>query len=460
MTTPPSDHNAQEEHKKAGISPEFIGELRDVLGVEDNAKVKELTAELHPADIAEILNKVRPEDANALITTLGDDFSPEILPYLEADIAEEVVELLGRSRFASMLPQLDSDDVVEVIEELEEDDRKDVLEAMSARDRAVVEQTLQYPEDSAGRLMQREMVAVPDYWNVKNALEALKNPNLPKDYYDVFVVDAKYHPVGVVRLSRLLQADPEEGVTDLMEKKFWPVEVEQDQAEVATLFRKYGLVTAPVINKDNRLIGIITVDDVVEVIEEEAEEDIMHLGGVSEQDTRSAALETISMRLPWLMVNLATAFLAAYVVSHFTDTIDKLVELAVLMSIVPSLSGNAGTQTLTVVVRGLATKEIDPLNIIRVIRKEVIVGLANGLFLALFTGAAAALWFQHIALGLTIAIAMVGNFFVAGTMGALIPIFMSKHDIDPAVGSSVVLTALTDAAGFFLFLGVASLLLL
>jgi magnesium transporter len=304
------------------------------------------------------------------------------------------------------------------------------------------------------------VVAVPEYWNVRNTLDSLQNPDLPKDYYDVIVVDAKYHPVGVIRLSRLLQAEKDDLVTAHMEKQFWPIPVEMDQEEVAALFRKYGLVTAPVVSKENRLIGIVTVDDVVEVIDEEAESDIMHLGGVSEQDTRSAAFETIRMRLPWLLVNLCTAFLSAFVISHFTATINQLVELAVLMSIVPSLSGNAGTQTLTVVVRGLATKEIEHKNIFKVIRKELLVGLSNGIFLALLTGTAAALWFQHVNLGITIAIAMIGNFCVAGTMGALIPMLLEKRNIDPAVGSVVVLTALTDSFGFLFFLGVSSLLLL
>lgn len=443
------------------LTPEFMGSLHDALIRGDQEQVQFLITPLHAADLADLLNKSKELDRVALITALSSALDPEVLPYLEEHVQEEVLELLGRDRFASLLPNLESDDVVEVLNDLEEDERQEVLQAMPARDRAILEQSLHYPEDSAGRLMQREVVVTPEHWTVGQAIDLIRlNVDLPKDFYAVFVVDPKYRPVGVLTVSRLLRSQREVFVNELMDKQYWPINALMDQEEVASLFRKYGLVAAPVINEDERLVGVITVDDVVDVINEEAEEDIMHLGGVSEKDTSSAVFETLKMRFPWLLVNLGTAFLSSFVISCFSNTIDRLVELAVLMSIIPALCGNAGTQTLTVVVRGLATKEITELNAKRLAFKEIFVAIANGIIFAVITGIAAALWFQHINLGYTIAIAMIGNFIVAGAVGALVPIGLSKTNVDPAIASSVLLSAMTDTIGFFLFLGLASIFLL
>lgn len=435
--------------------------LHDALVLGDQEQVQHLIEPLHAADLADLLNKAKELDRVALITALANALDPEVLPYLEEHVQEEVLELLGRDRFAALLPNLESDDVIEVIQDLEEEERQEVLQAMPVKDRAILEQSLHYPEYSAGRLMQREMVVAPLHWNVGEAMDVIRlNVDLPKDFYAVFVVDPKYHPIGVVSVSRLLRSQRDVQIADLMEKQYWPIPVDMDQEEVASLFRKYGLVSAPVINQDDRLVGVITVDDVVDVITEEAEEDIMRLGGVSEQDSSSAIFETLKLRFPWLFVNLFTAFLSSFVISQFAATINHLVELAVLMTIVPALCGNAGTQTLTVVVRGMATKEITELNAKRLVFKELFVALTNGILFAILTGLASALWFQHINLGITIAIAMIGNFLVAGIAGALIPIGFSKTSFDPAVGSGVFVSAMTDTIGFFLFLGLASIFLL
>lgn len=443
------------------LTPDFMQALHEALVAGDHAQVVHLIEPLHAADMADLLNKAKELDRVALITALAESLDPEILPYLEEHVQEEVLELLGRDRFASLLPELESDDVVEVIQDLEEEERLEVLQAMSAKDRAILEQSLHYPEDSAGRMMQREVVVAPLHWSVGQAIDVIRlNPDLPKDFYAVFVVDPKYHPIGVVSVSQLLRSDRDAALQDLMEKQYWPIPVDMDQEEVASLFHKYGLVSAPVINQDDRLVGVITVDDVVEVITEEAEEDIMRLGGVSEQDSSSAIFETLKMRFPWLLVNLVTAFLSSFVISRFENTINHLVELAVLMTIVPALCGNAATQTLTVVIRGMATKEITELNAKRFVAKELFVALVNGVLFAALTGFASALWFKHVNLGITIGIAMIGNFIVAGIAGALIPIGFSKTKFDPAVGSGVFVSAMTDTIGFFLFLGLASLFLL
>jgi magnesium transporter len=361
---------------------------------------------------------------------------------------------------------LDSDDAVQVIEELDEDEQKQLLEAIPAGERTLIEASLAYPEDSAGRLMQRELVAVPTYWTVGETIDFMRrsaeraDDAMPDIFYDIFVVDPTHKPVGSIPLSRLLRTTRPIPVTDIMESEMKLIPAVMDQEEVAFLFRRRDLVSAPVVDDGGRLVGAITVDDVVDVIDEEHEEDIMRLGGVSEDDLYDAAVKTTRSRFLWLLVNLCTAILASVVIGYFEGTIDQIVALAVLMPIVASMGGNAGTQTMTVAVRALAMKELTPTNAMRVIGKELLVGGINGVLFALLTGAVAWFWFGSAIIGLVIALAMIVNLVVAGLAGTTIPLMLERSGIDPAVASSVLLTTITDVVGFAAFLGLAAWIIL
>ena len=367
---------------------------------------------------------------------------------------------------AAAIGELDTDDAVEVIETLDDEAQQRVLEAVAPEDRIILEDGLTYPEESAGRLMQRELVAVPSYWSVGQTIDFMRDAaesdgeELPDDFYDIMVVDPAHRLLGTVPLSRVLRNKRPVKVEALMDPDKRVVPVTMDQEDVALLFRQYGLVSAPVVDPSGRLVGVITVDDVVDVIDDEAEEDIMHLGGVSEIDIYSAAIETTRSRFSWLAINLLTAILASIVISFFTVTIEKIVALAVLMPIVASMGGNAGTQALTVAVRSLAMKDLPPSNALRVVGKEVLVGSFNGILFAALTGVVAWVWFGSPALGVVIALAMIINMVVAGLAGTTIPLVLERAGIDPAVASGVVLTTITDVVGFSAFLGLAALILL
>jgi magnesium transporter len=372
-----------------------------------------------------------------------------------------VIEQLGFADLAAAIAELDSDDAVWLVDQLDEEEQRRILDALPTERRTIVEQGLAYPEFSAGRLMQREVVAVPSYWNVGEAIDYLRAAiRLPEEFYDVFVVDPRHRPLGRVGLSRLVRSRRSVRLADIVEGDLQPVPVNADQEEVAFLFRQHDLVSAPVVDGAGRLLGVITIDDVVDVIDEEASEDMLRLAGVAETDLYRAVLDTMRARATWLLVNLGTAFMAASVIGLFEDTIERVVALAVLMPIVASMGGNAGTQTLTVAVRGLATKELSADNALRIIGKEVLVGLLNGLVFALLVGSAAWLWFKEPMIGIVIGLAMVINLIVAGLAGSLIPLTLERLGVDPAVSSSVFLTTCTDVVGFLAFLGLASIFVL
>jgi magnesium transporter len=443
------------------LTPELIAEVKTAIASENYAEVRSLVCPLLAPDIADLFKQLSFDLRGSVITALGDEFAPEILTYLEDDLQEEVMEVLGKKKFAGLLPGLESDDVVELIEELDDEEREEIFKYIPARDRLVLEQSLTYPEDSAGRIMQREIVTVPEHWNVGQAIDIFRlNVDLPNDFYDIFIVNPKHNVAGVLALSRLLRSHRSTSLQDIMQTNYRAINVETDQEEVAQLFRKYGLVSAPVIDAEERLVGVITVDDVVDIIDEEAEEDILYLAGVTEQDTRSAVWATARLRLPWLIVNLGLAFTASWVVSLFRGTLDQYVALAVLMMIVPSLSGNAATQTMTVVIRALAMRELSRIGARKLIVKEAFIGVLNGLFFAALTGIVAGFWFHNLILGIVIGFAMIGNLIIAAIVGVTIPMFLSRTSIDPAIASSIFVTILTDVCGFFLFLGLATLFLL
>ncbi len=438
----------------------------EALATGDGARVKDLIAPLHYADVADLLEHLSAEERHALIDVIRDDFDAEILSELDETVRDEIIEWLGIADVAAAVAELESDDAVQIIEELDEAEQQKVLEAIPAGERTLIEEGLAYPEDSAGRLMQRELVTVPSFWNVGQTIDFmrqsadLEEDALPSVFYDIFVVDPVHKPVGAVPLSRLLRTRRPVPVTEIMDAEMKLIPVETDQEDVAFLFRQRDLVSAPVVDDGGRLVGAITIDDVVDVIHEELEEDIMRMGGVREDDLYDAAVDTTRSRFSWLVVNLATAVLASIVIGLFEATIEQIVALAVLMPIVASMGGNAGTQTMTVAVRALAMKELTPTNTMRVIGKELLVGGFNGILFAALTGGVAWVWFGSPALGVVIALAMIINMVVAGLAGTTIPLVLERAGIDPAVASGVVLTAITDVVGFFGFLGLAALILL
>jgi len=459
---PPED---QVSDLEAGAEQVFF----DVLVSGDEASVRTLMAELHPADAADLLERLGADKRTRVVEILRSDFDPEILSELDETVRDRVVDHLGVENVAAVIAEMESDDALEVVEELDEDEQQQVLDAISVGDRALIEEGLSYPEDSAGRLMQREVVTVPEYWTVGETIDFLRQSadkdeeegegTLPAQFYDLFVVDPAHKPVGTVPLSRILSARRPVPVTDIMETEMKVLGVATDQEDVAFMFRQRDLVSAPVVDDAGRLVGAITIDDVVDVIDEEHEEDIMRLGGVSEDDLYDATMATTRARFSWLLINLGTAVLASIVIGLFDATLEQMVALAILMPIVASMGGNAGTQTLTVAVRALAMKELTPTNAVRVIGKEALVGVFNGILFAVIIGCVAWFWFGSPALGVVIGLAMVVNMFVAGLAGISIPLALDRVGVDPAVASSVFLTTVTDVVGFFVFLSLAGLIL-
>lgn len=447
-------------------APDLEAVVIEALDAGDSVRVHEIIDELHYADLADLIERLSKDDRDALVNTIGEELDPEVLSELDETIREHVFELIGDQQVADAIAEVDSDDAVMMLEEMDEDRQKQVLEQIPDEDRTLIEESLSYPEDSAGRLMQREVVTVPNHWNVGQCIDFMRRmadgdeDELPSIFYDIFVVDARHHPVGAISLSNVLRTRRQVPVTDMMAEDMHVMDVMTDQEDVAFLFRQRDLVSAPVIDQDGRLVGAITIDDVVDVIHEEHEEDIMRLGGVSEDDLYQAAITTTRARFSWLVVNLLTAILASAVIGLFDATIQQAVALAVLMPIVASMGGNAGTQTLTVTVRALATKELTSANAARVITKEVIVGCFNGVVFAILSGLVVWFWFESQMLGVVIASAMVINMIIAGFAGTTIPIMLERAGADPAIASSVFLTTVTDVVGFFAFLGLAALILL
>lgn len=445
------------------VSDDFIRKLQDLF--EEEGKHAEIGAAmqgLSPADVAEIMSKLGFDQALELTDILGDEIDAEVFVYLDNDLVTRLFENMPDWDVASIINQMESDDALDLIEDLDEDAQRKILKTLSTKMRAAIEEGLTFPEDSAGRLMQRSMVAVPQFWTVGKTLDYLRvaKDSLPNDFYDIIIVDPLHHVVGEVPAGHILKAQRTAKMSDLALDNFHPVRADTDQEDVAHLFRREGLVSAPVVNEDNRLIGVITVDDIVDVIDEEAQEDLLKLAGMSDTHIYKDVLYTTRARFYWLAVNLLTAIAASIVIGLFEGTIQEIVALAILMPIVASMGGNAGTQAMTVAVRGLATKELSKANAHKIIGKEVLVGTLNGISFALIIGIVTWLWFHNAALGLIIGVAMVLNLIVAGFSGAAIPVILDRLGLDPAVSSSVFLTTVTDVIGFFAFLGLAAAFLI
>ena len=416
---------------------------------------------LHHADIADIFEILSEEDRKLLSICLENLLPAEVFASLDEQVLSEILDNYKPGILGDLLGELDTDDAAYVIENIDINRRENLLKQIPVDERKLIRQALDFPEMSAGRLMQRDYVAVPKYWNVGQVIDYLRGSvKVPDIFYSIFIVDPRHIPVGTVPLHRIMRSKREIILTAIMIDDPVVVDVNTDQEDIAFLFEKYDLTSVPVVNAKKRLIGMITVDDVVEVIQEEAEEDMLKLAGVSgDTDLYMAAWQTARSRFSWLFVNLLTAILASIAISFFEGTIKQIVALAVLMPIVASMGGNAGTQTLTVAVRAIATRELNSSNSLRVFGKEILVGLINGLVFAVIVGLVAALWFGEKDLGFVIALAMMFNLFVAGFFGAAIPLLLQRWKVDPALGASILLTTVTDVVGFFVFLGLAQILL-
>jgi magnesium transporter len=440
------------------LSRAFVGEVAAALDAGDDEAVCELVARLRPADIAELFAMVPEDDRGTLAIAIGDALDAEVIAELNDYVREDVLAAMSVGAVAEVLTQLDTDDAVAVIEDLDDDEQARVLSAMAPADRADIEAALNYPEESAGRLMQRELVAVAQDRSVGQVIEQVRATIDPAtDFWEIFVIDGDRRPVGTMRLSWLLTTPPEIAVADVMQREQTLIPVDMDQEEVALQFQKYALISAAVVDGDGRLCGVITVDDVVHIIQAEAGEDALKLSGAGDGDINEPIIETFKVRVVWLIVNLGTAVLAASVIGAFEATIAEMVTLAVLMPIVASMGGNAGTQTMAVTVRALATNQLTDSNARRAVWREVRISVLNGATLAVLIGIGVGLLFQNPALGGVIAAAMMINNLVAGLAGMLIPLGLERAGVDPAVSSAVFVTMCTDIMGFLAFLGLATL---
>ncbi|MFT6579745.1 MAG: magnesium transporter [Alphaproteobacteria bacterium] len=443
-----------------GLTDTVVEEVWAALAQRDAAAVRRIVDPLHPADVADLIECLKAGQRHTLESLLGGVQDPQVLTNLDEALRDDLIDEFDPVKLAKIAAELESDDAVELIEALNEGDQQAVLQSMSKGDRVMVEQALSYPDDSAGRLMRREYVAIPLYWTVGETIDYMRsNADLPETFYGMFAVGPDHKPVGVVMTNKLLRSQRVAPIADILAPGFKQIPAVMDQEDVAFLFRQYDLAEAAVVDDSGRLVGVITVDDVVDVIQEEHDEDILKLGGVASDDLYEAVATTTRLRLSWLLLNLATAVAASLVIGMFQAEIERVVALAVLMPIVASMGGNAGTQTLTVAVRALAVKELTPRNALNIVGKEVVVGGVNGIIFAFLVCGIAYFWFNDILIGLVIGAAMIINLFVAGLAGILVPLGLDRAGVDPAVASSVILTTITDVVGFFCFLGLAVLVL-
>ena len=443
------------------LSSEAYEAISELVRAQDRAALLADLDARHEADIAEIITVLAPDLRTSLLQLVGDALEPEVFAELDDAVRDDVLEVVDTDTVVNTVQQLDSDDAVFVLEDMDEDERQEVLEQIPQTDRLVLERALDFPEDSAGRLMQSAFISVPPYWSVGQTIDYLRDTeDLPDDFLEIYIIDPTYKPIGVVHLAEMLRAQRLRPMEELQHDDFYIIQAVTDREEVALLFERYNLVTAPVVDDDQRLIGVITADDVFEVIAEEAGEDILRLGGVGDEAVTDTVLDTARGRASWLFLNLLTAIAASLVIGLFDVSIEKMVALAVLMPIVASMGGNAGTQTLTITVRALATQELLPVNAARLVYREFGVGLLNGMVFAIITGIIGGVWFGDNLLGVVLAAAMIVNLVVAALAGILIPIGLNRINIDPALASSVFVTTVTDIIGFFAFLGFATIFLL
>lgn len=452
----PDDRIDDERHDEENrLKPEYIRSVRDALEEEDKGAVYDLVEPLHPADIADLLELLDRDERGQLAAAITDLMSGEVIAELNDYVREDMMEALAPGDVATIAEQLDTDDAVQLIEDLDEDDQRAILAEMDVEDRAAIESALSYPEETAGRLMNRDFVAVPEHLTVGDLIDFLRTRHdLSSEFFEVFIVDEKHHPVGTCALSWILTAPRNIALSDVMKRDQTLIPVHTDQEELGLMFQKYGLISAAVIDENDRLVGQITVDDVVHIISEEAGEDALLLSGAGDGDINEPIRDAYGARVRWLVANLGTALIASLIIAAFGAAIEKLVALAILMPIVASIGGNAGTQTMAVAVRAIATNQLTRANTWRIVWREMRVAMLNGVTIAILIGMATGAIFTPM-LGGVIALAMVINIITAGLAGVLVPVMFERLDQDPAVASSVFVTMITDSMGFFAFLGLA-----
>jgi magnesium transporter len=439
------------------VLPAFLAQVGEAIASQDTLTLSADVSGLHETELADLLEALQPEQRNALVQLLGKEFDFSALTELDEAIRMDIVDSLPADQLADAVQELDSDDAVYILEDLDEEEQEAILAQLPFTERVRLRRALDYPEDSAGRRMQSEFVAVPAYWTVGQTIDYMRDDNdLPDRFSQIHVIDPSFKLTGAVDLDRLLRTKREVKIADIMHETRHAIPATMDQEDVAQLFQQYNLLSAAVVDESERLVGVLTIDDVVDVIQEEADEDIKRLAGVGDEEISDRFIETAKSRWPWLMVNTVTALISSSVIGMFDASIEKMVALAVLMPIVASMGGNAGTQTMTVTVRALATRDLDIYNAARVIRREALIGLANGAMFALVIGTVAALWFGETDLGIVIGAAMMINLFSAALAGILIPLLLDRAGADPALASGVFVTMVTDVIGFLGFLGIAT----
>ena len=453
QTAPPEEGEQLDEENRQ--KPEFVDAVIGALAVGDEGRAYDLVEPLHPADLADLFELLQPEQRRALARAITDLMTGEVIAELNDYVRDDMIEALPPAAVADIAEQLDTDDAVQLIEDLEPEDQRAILAEMEPEDRAAIESALAYPEETAGRLMQRELVAVPEHLTVGDLIDYMRErDDLPTDFWEVFVVDHKHHPLGTCALSWILRTPRHVALSDVMKRDQTLIPVGMDQEEVALRFQKYALISAAVVDESGRLVGQLTVDDIVHIISEEAGEDALLMSGAGEGDINEPIRDAYSARVRWLVANLGTALIASLIIAMFGAAIEQLVALAILMPIVASIGGNAGTQTMAVSVRALAMNQLTRSNTRRILWRELRVALLNGATVAALIGVATALIFTPL-LGGVIALAVVINIFTAGLAGVAVPVLFDRMGQDPAVASSVFVTMITDSMGFFAFLGLA-----
>ncbi len=446
-----------------GVDTHVVDDVRLAVAQRNAGAVEKTLDDLDPADAADVVEQLSAHETQAAARLAPDAFGGDVLAELSDDALEDVVESLNPRQIADAINDMEMDDAVQLVEELDKDFRAQVLQQLAPDIRNLLEAGLKFEEDSAGRLMQRDFVTAPQFWTTRQLIDHVRlspNDSLPDVFYEVYIVTPAFHPVGSVALSALLRADRDTPLADIMTGLRAVVTPQMDQEDVAYLFEKYDLPSAPVVDHEGRLTGMIMIDDIVEVLQEEHTEDILALAGVNDAGLADTVLETVRSRAPWLLINLVTAILASAVIASFSPVISKIVALAVLAPIVASMGGNAGTQGLAVAVRAIASRDITSANVRRIILREIMTGLINGLIFAVIIGPIAWLWFDSVLISVVIGAAMLINLLIAGLAGILVPLGLKRFGADPAVASSVFVTTATDVVGFFVFLGLATLVLL
>ena len=439
------------------VRSDYLMHVGAAIADRDLLYLRQHVARLHASEMGDLLEAIQQDQRRALVSLLGDDFDLSSLTEVDEAIRLDIVEHLPNEQIAAALGEMDSDDAVYILEDLDQEDQEEILSKLPFTERVRLRRSLDYPESTAGRRMQTEFVAVPPFWTVGQTIDYMReDENLPESFTQIFVIDPTFKLLGALDLDRVLRTKRSVKIETIMRETNHPVPAEMDQEEAAQLFEQYDLLSAAVVDENNRLVGVLTIDDVVDVIQEEAEEDLMRLGGVGDEELSDSIGSTSRSRVPWLMVNLFTAFLAASVIGLFEATIQQIVALAVLMPIVAGMGGNAGSQTMTVTVRALATRDLDIHNAWRIVRREAGVGLLNGLLFGVLIGVVAGAWFQDYNIGGIIAAAMLINMIAAALAGIMIPLLLDRFGADPAVSSAVFVTTVTDVTGFFAFLGLAT----